>query len=784
MSRKILIVSFFFLLVGAAVLYFGGFLRNTTAWNAVPETAFLAVQGQDWPFWRDTSTNLLDEFWAGQQPSEAPVIAWIPVTREQVGFLAIWQSAALPPEHPVIQSSLTLGQVVLRVRLPSGVDISWARCQGLLLVSSYPVLVEDAIRQLESPLPNPGWGAGPLRTLIRPSEWPGSPFPLEGLVSASWEGPAFSGLWSIPPSWAPGNLLAGGQEASPDPVFSLLPNNLRWFFWSANRPGAWQRLVPAAETERYEKYVQPWFGGDLVWATAPAYSSTDPQFCLLKVAAGQEAQSWLNDLASLSGKLGEWEYQTYPIVQMQAEPFLPQIREGIRNPFYTRLGDWMVFSNSRSALEIWIDQYLTGQVVANDEDFLRARLQLPGLAQGWGAFSPSDGGGRIQFSCLSAPEGLRLQGLHFAAKAVHGPVTAWKVNLDADAATPPQFVWNAEKKEWLLLAQDMKGELYCFDGAGQLRWRRSVEGRIRSPFQGLDFYQNGQQQWLFNSEKAIYLLDASGQWVNQFPLRLQSPATNAVALVDFSGSGEYAFFIACENEMVYGFAKDGTPLPGWNPRDSLARVVQPLRHFQADQKDFLTLLDQQGLLHVFQRDGSRRFPPVSVGGPVISPPDVQQTPGHYRIVAADTAGKVLVVNTAGEHFNLRIGDGKSMTEFAFANLLGDERKEFIGLAGSRIWVYGYSGKEFKLQWSKRLEAEQDELVACYPVGAAKALLGTVCLSRKQLTLFGSDGQIAPGFPVAGTGAFSVADLFGPGQPALAVAADNSIYVYRLNLPPN
>ena len=69
----------------------------------------------------------------------------------------------------------------------------------------------------------------------------------------------------------------------------------------------------------------------------------------------------------------------------------------------------------------------------------------------------------------------------------------------------------------------------------------------------IDFYKNGKLQLLFNTAAQLHLLDRNGNYVERYPVKLRSPATNGMALFDYEKSRDYRIFLAAEDKGVNGF---------------------------------------------------------------------------------------------------------------------------------------------------------------------------------------------------------------------------------------
>ena len=235
-----------------------------------------------------------------------------------------------------------------------------------------------------------------------------------------------------------------------------------------------------------------------------------------------------------------------------------------------------------------------------------------------------------------------------------------------------------------------------FDRNGKLLWERPLKSPILSKIFQIDYYGDDENQILFNTKDHIYLIDHKGKDIKAFPLDLPVPASNGLCIIDFENNKNYTFFIGAQNGSVYAFKKTGAPLEGWNPKENVGKLIHDIQHFQLAGNDYILALNDIGDFHVFKRNGENRFEPVSFNSKYLSPPGFQTFKKNARIVLANQNGKAQVFNLKGKHFNLYVGSGNDKnTQFLFADVIGDDRKDYITLNGRDLSCYYYEKSDFK-----------------------------------------------------------------------------------------
>jgi hypothetical protein len=700
----------------------------------------------------------------------------------------------------------------------------------LLLFSRFSYLVEDAITQLEG---SSSWWAdrrwmqdldadAPLRLFFRPEAmaaqyensmaagWNDLPALLKRNVEwlgFAWDGRSVTAL--AEPKGFFGNMGDWGKAAEGD-IFSVLPDNTALLAKAsfANSRRFFEK-IKTTESPDFEQFVLPWAGGEAAWVVTEPFSRgmRDDQFIVLAARDSADALAHLRNYARQRGARRVEDYQTFEVFDFLSQSLLkPLLGEGpiFRNPSCAMLGRYVVFANTRSALELWIDKYIVSQTLAQDTDFLQWKQKNPVPANAQlllnaaylplllkdlfdarrESFNPDDVQAFANAGFVGAnfqPAGNGRLEMQLAAQSQVAAKTQasilWKTPLAGLAATQPFVVAPfSEEGSAAILIQDAHNELYRLDAGGAAKWRRPMEGPILGRVQGIDFWANGTAFFFFNTANHIWILDDEGRDVQGFPLQMQSPATNGVTVVDFDKNLKYNYFVACANGNLYGFDQFGRSLPGWNPQGGTGRVRHPVLHFQHGNKDYLAALNEAGKLFVFARDGTGRFPPVQFSGKNFGPPQADAGAKTPRIVCANEAGAVFVCSLDGNTFNMQMGKGgNTPARLVFAPLSGDGRHDFALLKEKNLRASGYEGGAMRTIFQTQLPVPQDTLFA---VGANR--LGTLSRSKRQILLLDAAGKIHPDFPVAGTTPFALSDFLQKnGGQVLVVGAGSSVYAYKI-----
>ncbi len=741
-------------------------------------------------------------------------------------------------DWPIDEVYNYLGQKVYRVKLPDGSSWSFCAYKGLLLFSKMTVMVEAGVEQLndfQNALPrnpifrrlNTQSGQSDLSIYVNFSSLPvflsmlsppgqpdlaklGEQFSFLGLDSRFEDGHfVMSGHLYQDEKHAYWNWLANQPTMEGGDIAKLLPENIAIAtYWNLQSFPKFYRNRPAEELHKdFDRYILPWLGDEA------AYFITEPtsvdfvadKFVLLKTQDSSRARQELEALGNTFGILDTNIYQGFVMQQLAVTNLLDPIWGGylkpLENPYYIMVEDYVLFCNSASVLELWIDKYKAGKMIQQSELFkghldqmqnnssLYLLINTANVAQLAKSFMReevlTDFDQRfLKFRNLT-PLGIQLtahQG-HFLltiSTAYNSIVStlktnvAWRRSLKAEVAIPPVVVKNHNNNEYEIFTQDVEGRIYLLSRAGQILWEKVVDGKILSKVAQIDFYENAKLQYAFNTARSIYIFDRNGELVKRIPL--VSKAINGLLAINY-GKG-VRLFVACADGRIYGFDKYGKPLSGWNPNRKFSSIQFPFVYHEIDKEDYMIAMNRKGKLFFAQRNGDIRF--------------TKRLKGYYlsnfvvdkeaqRVVAGASNGKIQVVNFKGKSFGIPAPKGiNKEAHFAHADVAGDERLDFIRQSQKRLTIHAYdTAHALQETLVHDYDLVQDDIFPVKFVGRSKQLIGSYNAEAKKLYIIDARGQLLDGFPLMGSGKFEVLDLFHDNNNTLLVANGQQILAYKL-----
>jgi hypothetical protein len=259
---------------------------------------------------------------------------------------------------------------------------------------------------------------------------------------------------------------------------------------------------------------------------------------------------------------------------------------------------------------------------------------------------------------------------------------------------------------------------------------------------------------LFNTKNYIYAVDRLGNFVDQFPIALKSPAVGNVALFDYDNNRQYRMMIACENRRVYVYDNNGKPVEGWSFRQSEHPLQTDVYHFRTGNRDYIVFADKYRV-YILDRQGRTRVTPeynLPVGRQTMIGLDQQRS----RLLLTDTVGTVHFISLAdGKMTQQIIKPFLSSHFFVFQDVDGDRQGDFIFASGNRLEAFRQDAKQI-------FSIETEEPVATrpyvYEFAANDLRIGIVQPQNHHILLYDNKGKLSKGFPLEGSTPFSIGRL--------------------------
>jgi len=371
--------------------------------------------------------------------------------------------------------------------------------------------------------------------------------------------------------------------------------------------------------------------------------------------------------------------------------------------------------------------------------------------------------------------------IKFKEEAREESTTEWETLLDTIAGIKPFFFTNHITGAKEIFIQDMKNNAYLINAAGRVLWKVPLNERIAGSIYMIDYFRNGKYQLLFSGKNYLHLLDRNGNYVERYPVKLRSPATNSLALFDYDNNLNYRLFIAGEDKLIYSYEKTGNVVKGWKPFRTSGFVNSEISYFKVSGKDYLVasddisvyFLDRTGNKRVILQDAvtrskgsSLRLNPGNEPYLVCSSPD-----GTIQNIYFDgTVKKITIKKFSVDH------------SFDIFDVDGNGFGEYILIDKGILYLYDHNKSEL---FSREFGTDELGGPINFVFSASERKIGMFDISKKLIYLIDKNGETMSGFPLRGASMFSIGKLSDrSGWHLIVGGTDRFLYNYRIDTDNN
>ncbi|HKL32323.1 MAG TPA: hypothetical protein VJ919_07315 [Tangfeifania sp.] len=448
--------------------------------------------------------------------------------------------------------------------------------------------------------------------------------------------------------------------------------------------------------------------------------------------------------------------------------------------FMIFFGDFMVFSNSEQGIRDYARSMMLGATLTRNNRYQRYKQNLSNRAnvhafvdvnRAFGFKTELFSNETIQ-QLDKAEENIRKFGaiswqvqhekdsyhnslvIEFNPESRQQARTTWQSNIGGNIIIKPQLLVNhndADGHE--IIVQDENYNLHQITSEGRVRWTMPLSGRVMGEIHQVDYYVNGNLQYLFNTKEKLYLIDRNGNNVAHFPVDFSSPATNGANVFDYHNNRDYRYFIAHEDKSVLAYDKSGDKISGWVFGQTEHPVISPVQHFRIGSRDYIVFKDRTKI-YIQNRRGETRVETSSWFENSKNQLALNLN-GKPKIVATDLSGKVHYIYFDGTHEEKKTGNFSEDHFFTVDDLDGNNVPDFVFVDGNELIVMDENGKKlFDEDFDNRIESAPN----IYTFGPNHKKVGIRDAASNRIYLFNPAGELHDGFPLQGNTEFSIGKL--------------------------
>lgn len=359
-------------------------------------------------------------------------------------------------------------------------------------------------------------------------------------------------------------------------------------------------------------------------------------------------------------------------------------------------------------------------------------------------------------------------------------MTVWESLLDSITISKPYLVTNHYSSDKEILVQDATNTLSLVNSTGRVLWEVRLEGPILSEIVQVDYYKNGKLQYIFNTRGKIHLIDRNGNYVERYPVKLRSDATNGMVLFDYDKRNDYRLFVACEDRRVYAYDLEGKIVTGWSFRKSEGMVSKAIQHFRIREKDYIIFSDNIRT-YILDRRGEERIKlkvPVVISRNNLFYLDMNISGDGPRFVSTDTTGNVIGVDLTGKAEVLLAHSATKGHFFRIKDLDRDGKPEYIFASENELEVLDFKGKRL---FSFKLKSDISTLPDIYEFSSTDLKIGLTDVEKNQIYLLNADGSLYEGFPLEGNTRFSIGYFAGSDSRFNLIVGSQNGFLYNYSI---
>ncbi len=336
------------------------------------------------------------------------------------------------------------------------------------------------------------------------------------------------------------------------------------------------------------------------------------------------------------------------------------------------------------------------------------------------------------------------------------PNVVWAAASESEILLKPAIVINHQNKEREVFVQDKANKVYLIDKNGRTLWSKKLSEPIKSEIYQVDVFKNGKFQLAFSTENYLHIIDRLGNYVENFPVKFQAPATNGMAIFDYDKKRDYRILVAAKNKQVYAYDIKGSIIKGWEFNLTQNLVYGKIQHFVDAGKDYIVFSDELKT-YILDRRGKIRLNPKS---------DFPRSANNIFYLDKATKShpsRLLSTSISGTVMFLYLNDGKVTKletqrfspkhHFIFTDVNGDGIEEFVYADENRLKVIQQNLEQL---YEVKLKAPLATAPNLYNFGNGNLQLGITDNENSEIFLLnGKDGSVVNGFPQEGSTEFSI-----------------------------
>lgn len=573
------------------------------------------------------------------------------------------------------------------------------------------------------------------------------------------------------------------QKSVPLNVFKILPSRTAAVVaWGISSPSAWLNDFSNYMKEnnyvissKNKEYFQDWMGNEVsLIVTEPMSEANNNNYfaavavnnislCQNKMSAISEQNNSAKPLEEIYNGISIRKLKTSDLIPSVFGPLFSKLT----GCYYCIIKGYFIASNQVSSLRGFINDNQSKNLLVDQQRFKTITNQVHpfGNLYFYASFPQSE---KI-FKSIAAPgwldwltqygnkvKGWNGMALNIASsngvfnttgcisyfnKISQGPHAIWDYRCDTTIIAGP-FIPKLDHD--ILFVQDANLDLIAVGRDGVMKWKKAIDSEIKGEIKGVDFYNNGSVQYLFNSLGKIYLLDSIGNNVGNYPIQLPDTASTGVSVFQLNYNNNAQFFVCCRNMSIYGYELSGIPLMNYQTVTLTSSIKTPVWLSVYGKRRYLTAVDVTGNCFFISPLGEKKLRlDETIGKPAIN-----------RIFESKDTSAMFIWETSGGV--LKKAKGSGFSSIFFKEETESIKDVYLGQKNNKLIIAGYDNTSvvgFKIDGSKLFTYKLPTDVVVKDISVMidfeEYYVSFNDANTNQLYLVDNNGKLCKGFPVSG-----------------------------------
>jgi len=485
-----------------------------------------------------------------------------------------------------------------------------------------------------------------------------------------------------------------------------------------------------------------------------------------------------------------------------------EIFSGLHEPYFTIIDKYILFSVEKSILEHIRNQYIKGNTLKKSEFYAAFSRHLSDqsnvfiyakIKEGLPVYREFMNEQSMEFLSENSDMTEKFEniGIQFkdGKKDIFYQHTAlaynpeqsskgkilWELALDTAVAMKPQIVFNHYTNAREIFVQDVSNRIYLIDNKGNIIWDKLLKEPIKSDVYQIDALKNNKLQILFSGESSIYLIDRKGNDVDNFPIQLPAVTTNGISVIDYEKNREYRIMIGVRGGEILNYDRFGKSVKGWKFKTN-EEIVSPIRYFLLGEKDYVVTVGSEGTPYILNRRGEKRLsfnetlPNMENERSKKYSLELSNEISQCKFIGTDASGNFVKVKFNGEKEVVNLDLFSENHKYLYEDLNNDGKSDYIVLDSNRLMAYDHTKEKM---FEVNLTVEEPSELKMYHFESGYGRIGFTDLKEHNIYLYRDAGSLNDGFPLKGSGDFTITDLNKDDRYNLIVGFENTLVVYNL-----